>query len=193
MVCKRLLQLCNLDSSDLEITKHSWKEKHVDEIDGEKDLINDNIDNDQPISACEISASSEDIKGEFDTENVSCVDNCSSEENDLPNSFPPVNEDDKLFGVSLNESYSSMLNVDRKNSKLIDETVSYKQSSNLCQCDETFDNIDDKVQCFHNDVPSESEELKNHESVNVRELAMFFASYDQINDENFSQVEKLKV
>ena len=85
--CKRILELCGVDTDKLRLTNNRLVGKRDDEIDstdGEDELEIESSLNNSDESTCDISASLEDLKGELDPENISSNDECDS--SDLSNS-----------------------------------------------------------------------------------------------------------
>lgn len=87
--CRRLLQLCGVDASNLRLTNIRFLGKPDDEVD-----VTDGVDelesaiNGGNEKTCDISASLEDLKGEIDSENISCNDNCDGLNKEVSNSEP---------------------------------------------------------------------------------------------------------
>lgn len=85
--CKRILELCGVDTDKLRLTNNRLVGKPDDEIDstdGEDELEIESSLKNSSESTCDISASLEDLKGELDPENISSNDECDS--SDLSNS-----------------------------------------------------------------------------------------------------------
>ncbi len=89
VTCKRLLELCDLDPSKLRLTNNRLIGKPDDEIDstdGDDELESSVNNSNENIN--DISASLEDLKGEFDTKDISSNEDCDGLNQVLSNSQP---------------------------------------------------------------------------------------------------------
>ena len=87
VTCKRLLELCGLDATKLKLTDKRLVGKPDDELDstdGEDEL--ENSVNNSNENTNDISASLEDLKGEFDTKDISSNEDCEGFSQGLSNS-----------------------------------------------------------------------------------------------------------
>ncbi|CAB4011821.1 tyrosine phosphatase domain-containing 1-like [Paramuricea clavata] len=87
VTCKRLLELCGLDANKLRLTNNRLIGKPDDEIDSTDgdDELESSVNNSNE-KTCDISASLEDLKGEFDTKNISSNEDCDGINEELSNS-----------------------------------------------------------------------------------------------------------
>ncbi|XP_028405714.1 protein tyrosine phosphatase domain-containing protein 1-like [Dendronephthya gigantea] len=115
--CKRLLELCGLDASKLRLTNDRLTGKFDDEIDstdGEDEA--ERSENNSNESSCNISASVEDLKGEFDTENEPLNEKCDGFSHELSNSQPSGYHNEAHLSDALPQ-YSSLCEAHKLNTR----------------------------------------------------------------------------
>lgn len=195
------MELCGLDADKLRLTNNRLVGKPDDEIDstdGGDELKLENSVNNSNEGSWDISASMEDLKGEFDTENISSNDDCDS--SDLPNSQSSEcmsSQNEAPLTESSRRKSDSVLCVEHKSS--IENKLEFLQKGvtpNDQKLNSEISRLSEHLNgCNLNTVDGSSASLGNivNECTSVHDVAAAFSSNIQADDDLLEKVEKLQV
>ena len=188
--CKRLLELCGLDANKLRLTNNRIignPDDEIDSTDGEDEL--ETSENNSNENTCDISASAEDLKGEFDSETVCSNNECDSFNQELSNSQPSgYLENDACLATSVRGTSDSALCVRHKYNKENDTEKNNTVKANSEVLVE-HRNGGNSSRDSSTSVP----EYMYNEHTTAHDIATAFSTNIKADDDVFDKLEKLQV
>lgn len=184
------MELCGLDANKLRLTNNRLIAKPDDEIDSTDgdDELESSVDNCNE-KTCDISASLEDLKGEFDTKNISSNEDCDGINEQLSNS-----QSSGCMSQSSRRKSESDLCVEHKTNtrnqlELLREDAKPNEEELNSKIFKLIKHLND------NNLHEEQESSGNivNEHITVDDVAAAVGGNNQVDDDIINKVENLQV